>query len=276
MSAREKKAIFARMVEDVFHAGNADALDELFTADAVIHDPGVEFEGLEALRAGVRGLHAAFPDFHVTVIDPIVEGDTLATRYRGEATHRGEFHGVPATGRRVSYDGMLMLRFAGDRIAEYWAQPDMLAVLRQLGALPEPAVIEANKQLARRWLDLVTEHRIEDVCRLTAPTWRMHGGPPDLPAGPEGVRALFRIIGPVDQRWTIDDVIAEGDRVVVRATNCCIQEEFFDIPGRGRRQVFTATFTFRIADGLIAEIWRNADDLGRLLQLGASVVPGEE
>jgi hypothetical protein len=40
--------------------------------------------------------------------------------------------------------------------------------------------------------------------------------------------------------------------------------------------VFTATFTFRIADGLIAEIWRNADDLVRLLQLGARIVPGEE
>jgi predicted ester cyclase len=144
MCAREKKAVFARLIEDVFHGGNADALDELFTADAAIHDPGVEFQGLEALRAGVRGLHAAFPDFHVTVIDPIVEGDTLATRYRGEATHRGEFHGIPATGRRISYDGMLMVRFAGDRIAEYWAQPDMLAILRQLGARIETAPVGAD------------------------------------------------------------------------------------------------------------------------------------
>jgi hypothetical protein len=35
--------------------------------------------------------------------------------------------------------------------------------------------------------------------------------------------------------------------------------------------VFTATFTFRISDGLVHDIWRNADDLGRLLQLGARI-----
>jgi predicted ester cyclase len=273
MCAQEKKAVLARLIEDVFHGGNADALDELFRSDAVIHDPGVELQGLEALRAGIRGLHTAFPDFHVTVFDPIVEGDMLATRYRGEATHRGEFHGIPATGRRIGYGGMLMVRFAGDRIAEYWAQPDLLAILRQLGALPEPAPIEANKQLARRWLDLVTEHRVEDICRITAPSWRMHGGPPELPAGPDGVRALFRAIGPIDQRWTIDDVIAEGDRVAVRATNTCVQDSFFGVDGRGKRQIFTATFVHRIADGKMLETWRNASDLERLLQLGARIEP---
>ena len=100
---------------------------------------------------------------------------------------------------------------------------------------------------------------------LRAPTWALW----------TGLRALFGHIGPVEQKWTVDDVIAEADRVVVRATNCCTQEEFFGVPAGGKRQVFTATFTFRIVDRLIAEVWRNADDLGRLLQLGARIAPGE-
>jgi predicted ester cyclase len=62
--------------------------------------------------------------------------------------------------------------------------------------------------------------------------------------------------------------------VVVRATNSCIQDEFLGVPAAGKRQVFTATFTFRIVDGMIVETWRNADDLGRLLQLGARIEPG--
>ena len=66
-------------------------------------------------------------------------------------------------------------------------------------------------------------------------------------------------------------MIAEGDRVVVRATNNCEQNEFLGVPAAGIRQVFTATFTFRIVDGLVHEIWRNADDLGRLIQLGAVI-----
>lgn len=134
--------------------------------------------------------------------------------------------------------------------------------------------IEDNKTIARRWLDLISEHRIEEICAMTAPTWTMRGGPPDLPSGPAGVRELFRTIGPIDQQWTIEDVIAEGDKVVVRATNTCVQESFLGLPGRGLRQTFTAIFIHRIADGIILETWRNADDLGRVLQLGARLESG--
>jgi hypothetical protein len=132
---------------------------------------------------------------------------------------------------------------------------------------------EHNKQIARRWLTLVGEHNIEALCAMTAPTWTMHGGPPALPSGPEGIRELFRQIGPVEQTWTIEDVIAEGDKVMVRATNTCRQESFFGIPGAGRQQVFSAMFLLQIADGKVLETWRNADDLGRIFQLGGQVVP---
>ncbi len=134
------------------------------------------------------------------------------------------------------------------------------------------SLIQDNKAIARRWLELVSEDQIEEICEMTAPTWTMHGGPPQgLPSGPTGVRELFRIIGPVDQRWTIADVIAEDDKVVVRATNTLEQDTFLGIPARGREQTFTATFIHRIADGKIVETWRNADDLGRVLQLGVSL-----
>jgi predicted SnoaL-like aldol condensation-catalyzing enzyme len=134
--------------------------------------------------------------------------------------------------------------------------------------------LDRNKRIATRWLDLVSEGDVEQICRCTASTWRLHGGPPELAEGHDGVRALFGHIGPIEQTWSIDDVIAEGDRVVVRATNSCIQDEFLGVPAAGKRQVFTATFTFRIVDGMIVETWRNADDLGRLLQLGARIEPG--
>ena len=136
------------------------------------------------------------------------------------------------------------------------------------------ASIEENKVVARRWFELVSEHRIEEICGMTDGAWTMHGGPPGLPHGPDGMRELFRIIGPIEQKWTIDDVIAEGDKVVVRSTNICVQESFLGILARGRRQTFTATFIHRIVDGKIAETWRNADDLGRLLQLGARIEAG--
>jgi predicted SnoaL-like aldol condensation-catalyzing enzyme len=136
--------------------------------------------------------------------------------------------------------------------------------------------LERNKQLARRWLELVSEHRIEELCATVAPGWTMHGGPPNLPRGPEGIRTLFGTFGPsIDQTWTVNAVVAEGDLVVVRATNRCQQESFFGIPAHGRTQTFTAMFMHRIMHGLVEETWRNADDLGRVLQLGARLVPAE-
>ena len=108
---------------------------------------------------------------------------------------------------------------------------------------------------------------------MTASNWVMHGGPPGLPPGPEGVHELFRQIGPVKQQWTLEDIIAEGDKVALRATNLCFQDRFLGLDGRGRRQRFTAMFIHRIAEGKIVETWRNADDLGRVLQLGGRIEP---
>jgi hypothetical protein len=64
-------------------------------------------------------------------------------------------------------------------------------------------------------------------------------------------------------------------KVVVRATNTCVQDSLFGISSRDTTQVFTATFIHRVAAGRIQETWRNADDLGRLHQIGAVIRPAE-
>jgi hypothetical protein len=134
---------------------------------------------------------------------------------------------------------------------------------------------ETTKYLAVRFLDLVSDGDIDGLIAMVAPSWTMYGGPPGLPSGPAGVRQLFATIGRVEQKWTIEDVIAEGDKVVVRATNTCVQDSLFGIPSRDTTQVFTATFIHRVDAGRIQETWRNADDLGRLHQIGAVIRAAE-
>ena len=135
--------------------------------------------------------------------------------------------------------------------------------------------IDANIQLATNWLHWIGTADVAAMLQTAAPEWQLHGGPPNLPSGPAGLCVLAAHLQDVEQTWTVDDVIAAGDRVVLRATNVCEQPSFLGVPAAGVRQVFTATFTFRISDGLVHEIWRNADDLGRLLQLGARIeAPG--
>jgi steroid delta-isomerase-like uncharacterized protein len=135
MSPDDNKAV-ARRLFAAMTQGDLDAVDALFTPDAVIHDPGREFRGPAAIRQGLSALRAAFPDVAYTVEDQVAEGDRVASRYRGEGTHRGEWRGVPATGRRFSYTGILIHRFEGGRIAEFWGQADNVGLLQQLGALP--------------------------------------------------------------------------------------------------------------------------------------------
>ena len=137
------------------------------------------------------------------------------------------------------------------------------------------ADLAQHKELARTFLDLVSAGDVEAMAELITPDWRMYGGPPNLPPGREGLQVLFGTFGPIEQTWTVDDVIAEGDRVVIRATDNVIQDDFMGIPAAGVRQVFTATFIHRISEGRIAETWRNADDLGRMLQLGVRLLPPE-
>lgn len=133
------------------------------------------------------------------------------------------------------------------------------------------STLETNKAIARRFLELVSDHNIEELCELVSPTWRMHGGPPNLSTGPDGIRELFGTFSTIKQEWAIEDVIAENDKVVVRATNTCTQESFLGIDARGQQQTFTAVFIHHITAEKIVETWRNADDLGRIFQLGARI-----
>src|SRR3954469_228409 len=132
---------------------------------------------------------------------------------------------------------------------------------------------ENNKAIACRFLQFVSEKNLEALCEMITPTWTMYGGLPNLPQGETGMRELFKHLGTVEQVWTINDVIAEGEKVVVRATNTCTQETFFGVPGKNKQQVFTAMFMLKIVDGKIEEVFRNADDLGRVFQLGGKVIP---
>jgi SnoaL-like polyketide cyclase len=75
----------------------------------------------------------------VTVEDLIAEGDKVVCRNVVTGTHQGEYLGLPPTGRPVTYNEIFIFRFEGGRIAETWGVVDLLAQLRQLGAVSRTA-----------------------------------------------------------------------------------------------------------------------------------------
>ena len=135
MSATNNKLLADRVWEEVWHQGDLERIEELFAPDFVRHDPGREIHGPEENRRFMKGFRAAFPDLHFTVLDQIADGDKVAVRYRFQATHLGDFQGMPPTGKQVGYSGILIYRVANGKIAEQWTEFDLLGFLKQLGAL---------------------------------------------------------------------------------------------------------------------------------------------
>lgn len=120
---------------DGLNRGDVSVADKVFAADCVIHingspDPNLGVAGFKAMMAG---LLAAFPDLHLTIEDQIVEGTRVATRWVAEGTNSAAFGNVPATGRRVRVDGLILDHVADGRVVERWEQWDQTGMMQQLG-----------------------------------------------------------------------------------------------------------------------------------------------
>jgi steroid delta-isomerase-like uncharacterized protein len=115
--------------------GDVSIADRVFAPDCVIHingspDPNL---GVDGFKQMISGLLAAFPDLHLTIDDQIQAGDKVATRWSAEGTNRGPFGAVPATGRRVRVNGLILDRVAGGKVVERWEQWDQMGMMQQLG-----------------------------------------------------------------------------------------------------------------------------------------------
>ena len=143
MSAKENKALVRRFVEEVQSQGNVEAIEEFCSPEFVNHSAP---PGLPADREGIKIVTAmfreAFPDSCFTVEDMMAEGDKVATRKTFHGTHRGEFMGIPPTGRQVSIGLIDIVRIAGGRVVEHWSMGDNLGMMQQLGVVPQPGDTE--------------------------------------------------------------------------------------------------------------------------------------
>jgi steroid delta-isomerase-like uncharacterized protein len=137
MSAEQNKTI-TRRFHELFDQGDIAGMEQLLAPNCVAHQPGMlplslaEFKQMGTLFA------TAFGESKTVLHDLVAEGDTVFTRLTWSATHQAEFNGIPATGKHVQMSEMIMNRFENGKIVEHWAQPDILGLMQQLGAIPSP------------------------------------------------------------------------------------------------------------------------------------------
>lgn len=139
VSENENKLIIRRFIDEVLNQRNFATLDEIVGKDFIeeVPFPG-QGPGRDGLRDIIKIFAAAFPDMHWEVEEQIAEGDKVATRFTFTGTHRGEFLGIPATGRAVSVWGIVIDVVRDGTFIQSRIIMDTLGLLGQLGATGGP------------------------------------------------------------------------------------------------------------------------------------------
>lgn len=133
MAPEEMKAMVTRLPEGI-NKGDLTVFDQLTAPDPVDHSlpPGMPAT-VQGTKMSLSVFRAAFPDLHYRIEDTIAEGDRVAQRVTGHGTMKGDFQGMPASGKSATWSEIHIVRFANGKVVEHWATADMASMLQQLG-----------------------------------------------------------------------------------------------------------------------------------------------
>jgi steroid delta-isomerase-like uncharacterized protein len=139
MSLEKNKALIRRFVEEVQSQHKLTLVDEIMDPHMIDHYGKPSPNSVEAFKKFFSGFIAAFPDVKAVIHNQVAEGDKVITHKTFHGTHKGEFMGIPPTGKKVSLELIDIFRISGEKLVEHWAVADMLSVLQQLGVSPSPS-----------------------------------------------------------------------------------------------------------------------------------------
>ena len=119
---------------EALNRGDLDASVEALAPEFIANLPGAPepSRGRDLWKQNTQMFLDAFPDLHVSIDDIFGVGDKVAVRLSFQGTHRGDFLGIPSTGRQVSFTSIELYRVSDDVLAEEWVSPDINALLGQI------------------------------------------------------------------------------------------------------------------------------------------------
>jgi len=142
----KNKALAARIPLEAFNQGKLEVIDEVISDNSIDHGelpPGMR-EGKEGVKFLVKALRSAFPDFKITIDRQVAEGDLVVQHVTTTGTMKGEFAGMPPSGKTASWEAIHITRIKDGKIAEHWSVQDQLGMLQQLGFIPKPEAVSAR------------------------------------------------------------------------------------------------------------------------------------
>ena len=139
MTPDQNKRLIQRFTEETINRKNLNAIHELVARDFIEHVPFPgQGPGRDGLRDAIGAFLSGFPDIQWTMEEQVAEDEKVVSRFTWTGTHRGEFLGIPPTGRSVKVWGVVMDLVRDGVLSESRIIMDTLGLLQQLGAIPAP------------------------------------------------------------------------------------------------------------------------------------------
>ncbi len=152
MTSLSKQEQNKQLVRQFFEASDrqdAEVMDQLvLSANYSLH-----FSGMPPMNWNTNKeqflapFNKAFPDLRRNIVDMVAEGDKVAVSINVTGTYKGEFQGIPPTGKQVSFTAMDILTIINSKITEEWATADMMGLMQQIGAIPVRPAGSSNNSI---------------------------------------------------------------------------------------------------------------------------------
>ena len=134
MSIKENKAL-VRHVVDLWNKRDLDGFFKVLAPEYIEHLPTGDVS-LAHLKKYASSFFTAFPDIIITINDMVAEGDKVAVLVNWKATHKGEYMGIPATGKKIDIAVAMIIKIACGKWVEFWNVTDV-RLITQLGVIPK-------------------------------------------------------------------------------------------------------------------------------------------
>lgn len=222
---------------------------------------------LEAYKGLGMAFRAGFPDIRHKILECTEGKMNAAVRGVFSGTNTGSLMGNPPTGNRVELPFLQYWTFDADGKA---IRLEMAFDVAAFNAQLMKGL--SNKDFANTMMAELNKHNLDGVLKNCAADAKFHGWEPQTLDAKGYRNAMAEILAAFpDAKFVISDVIADGDKVVVRhqLEGTHTGAAFKGVPVTNRKIMVPATVIFQVRNGKATELWLNADALGLMIQLGA-------
>ncbi len=132
----QNKQIVSQFFEALNRQDTERMVQLVSTTNFTLYFPGMSPMDWNGSMQFIAVINNAFPDASRNIEDIVAEGDKVAVRLNAAGSHKGEFRGIPPSGKKVSFTAMAFLTIIDGKVSEEWSTADIMGLMQQIGAIP--------------------------------------------------------------------------------------------------------------------------------------------